>query len=69
MIIKDNRKNFVEFGTINTGEVCIYEGQAVMKVCLISDNCVNAVYLSSGDIEYIYPDVMVGKVSAALIME
>lgn len=69
MIIKDNRKNFVEFKSINMGEVCIYEGQVVMKMYPNSDSCVNAVYLGSGYTEYIHPDVMVGKVTAALIIE
>lgn len=69
MLIKDNRKNFVNFESINMGEVCIYEGHAVIKIDSHSDSSVNAVYLGSGYTEYIYPEVMVGKVTAALIME
>ena len=68
MLIEDKRTNTTEFGQLPVGAVAMYEGQAVMKI-FETDDGTNAVYLSTGNPEFIYPDVSVEKIKAKLILE
>lgn len=68
MIIEDKRTNTTDFGLLPVGAVAMYEGQAVMKI-LETDDGTNAIYLSTGNTEFIYPDISVEKIKAKLIIE
>ena len=76
MIIKRNDTNTIEFGQLHSGDVFIEEVEGVafvqMKIDSFTtedDDRFNAVYLESGELDYVDHYTKVRKVDAELIIK